>query len=237
MFLRIVTAEIVREFDLCAVVIVIETYFNGQRVLGVCHVDFQRGAVFEGELHLHLVKRLLAGEDEVMLCADGHGLLLLRAAVQSNFAAAGDFFHIEEALGEELDARNIVNGKAAAVFAGQGELRDQGAEENLAAAVNDDLLVTVMELDGVGDQIRREAVRQDGQLRQNAGFLYVIGTDAFDLLRGPVHNVVGLHGEAVNDGVLRPGQVDGLGERHRNFVQRTLGEDRLVHRDVQPDIA
>ena len=233
----VIPAKITREVYCCGIIIVIEANVHSQRILRVGNMDFQRGAVFEDELHLNFIKRLLAGQDEIMSGFDRHGFLLLRSAVQDNSSTFGDFFHGEEAGSGELNALNVIGSKAAAIVTGQAELRDQRTQQDLGSALNNDLRVTVMELHGVGYDIRREPIRENEKFRQDPGLLHVIRTDAFDFFRSPAHNMVNRHRQAVYDGILRSGQVDRVGERHRHFVQRSFRQKGLVDRDVQANIA
>ena len=231
-------AKITRECYCCGIIVVIESHVHSQRILRVGNMDFQRGAVFEDELHLNFIERVLAGQDEVMSGVDRHGFLLLGSAVQDNFSTfAGDFFHGEEAGSDELNALNVIDSKAAAIVTGQAELRDQRTQQDLGSALNNDLRVTVMELHGVGYDIRGEPIRENEKFRQDPGLLHVIRIDAFDFFRSPAHNMVNRHRQAVYDGILRSGQIDRVGERHRHFVQRSFRQKGLVDRDVQADIA
>ena len=200
-------------------------FFRGGAVTGGFARDFFRGGAVIGGLACDFFRG--GAVIRCFACDFFRG-----GAVTGGFAC--DFFHLEEFGGLELNRGHLVHREAAAVRAGQAQLGDQGAQQHLGAAVDDDLVLAVMELNCIGHEIGGESVRNNSQSRHDSVLRRVGG---FHGNRFAVHDVVDIHGLTVDHGVLHAGHVDGLRQRDRHDVLSALGQDRFIHGNLQAHIA
>ena len=113
----------------------------------ICHPHDNECTILQREDHPILIEWLEASDQEIMLCYNYDGFF--HAVVKRDLFAVQNFSDIEQVGRSKLNLIDIIHGEGGSINTSQPQAADQSGQQNLAATLDDNLCIAIMELNRV----------------------------------------------------------------------------------------